>query len=125
MDLRVQGNFKGKGGAVDFNLPIITFTENNIYFYYNPALDLSGYGNTDEEAKASFDQTISQFLDYGTNKKTLFSELEKLGWVISKKIVCKAPSLIDMVNSNDYLAEIFEEKQYKKFNQSVSIPLYA
>lgn len=125
MSLNVQGNFKKGGNSVEFNLPIITFQEEGLYFYYTPVLDLTGYGKTDEEAKTSFEETISQFFDYAINKKTLFAELKKLGWKVSNRSVSKPPSLVDMLNKNNYLAEIFEEKQYKKFNHTVSIPAFA
>jgi hypothetical protein len=124
MALHVQGKFKNLGNSVNFNLPIITFTEDNIFFYYSPALDLTGYGSTDDEARESFKEVLQQFLDYSTNKKTFLSELKKLGWKISKHI-SKPPSLVEMINSNDYLAQIFEEKQYKKFHQPIDIPVFA
>jgi len=125
MDLRIEGNFKNNRGGVTFNLPVITFQEEDAFFVYSPALDLTGYGKTEEEAKASFDETLGQFFDYSTNKKTLFRELEKLGWKVSKKKASTPPSLIEMLNKNDYLADIFEQKQYKKSNQQVNMPAFA
>lgn len=124
MDLNISGDFKSKGSKVNFNLPVITFHEDGVFFFYTPALDLTGYGKTEEEAESSFEETLGQFLDYGTNKSTLFSELKKLGWKVSKKSVSKPPSLIDMINNNEYLAEIFEEKQYKKFHQTINLPAF-
>jgi len=105
-----------------FSLPIITFQEENIFFIYTPALDLTGYGNTEDEARLSFEETLDQFLNYSTNKDTLVDELKRLGWKVSKKSVSKPPSLVDMINSNNYLAEIFEEKQYRKFHKNISLP---
>jgi hypothetical protein len=125
MDFRIKGNFKNKTGGVDFNLPLITFKEDNVFFAYSPALDLSGYGNSEEKAKASFDETLTQFFDYTTNKKTFVKELEKLGWKVSKNKASSPPSLIDMVNRNQYLAEIFEEKQYSKSYKTINIPAFA
>ncbi len=124
--MEIRGNFKNTGGKrVKFNLPVISFTEDNVHFLYTPALDLAGYGKTEEEALHSFEETIGQFLDYGINKKTLKKELKKLGWLVVKKKISKAPSLVDMINNNAYLAEIFEEKQYKKFDASIDIPALA
>lgn len=125
MDFRVKGNFKNDKAGVDFNLPMITFEENSVFFAYSPALDLTGYGNTEEEAKKSFDETLTQFFDYCTNKKTFFGELEKLGWKVSKTRASAPPTLVDMINKNDYLADIFEQKQYKKVHQTVKIPAFA
>ena len=125
MDFLVQGKFKNNKGGVEFNLPLLTFEEEGVYFYYSPALDLTGYGNNKIEAKASFDETLGQFFDYCTNKKTFFSELGKLGWKVSRKKASAPPSLVDMINKNEYLAEIFEQKQYSKSHQTVKIPSFA
>ncbi len=124
MSLNIQGNFRNKGNKVEFSLPIIKFTEANVYFYYTPALDLTGYGNTEEEAQASFEETLGQFFDYTTNKNTLASELRKLGWKIGKRKL-SIPSLPEMLKENKYLAEIFEQKAYSKFDKMYSIPAFA
>ncbi len=124
MGLEIKGNFRNKRNKVNFNLPVIKFQEDNLYFFYSPALDLSGYGNTEEEAKISFNETLGQFFDYTTNKKTLVSELKKLGWKVKGKSLT-VPSLTEMIITNSYLAEIFEEKAYTKFHQTISLPAVA
>ena len=125
MNLHVRGEYKDKGDRIDFNIPIITFIENNISFVYCPALDLTGYGNNDDEAQASFNEALDTFFKYTIHKKTFLSELERLGWKTSKKKIITAPSLIDMVNSNAYLADIFEKKQYQKQQRMVTLPAFA
>jgi hypothetical protein len=126
MNLHYSGSLKDeKNNQVECRLAVITFEEGGIHFYYAPALDLTGYGNSDKEARDSFDTTLEQFFNYGLHKKTLFVELKKLGWKVSKKSVSKPPSLVDMINKNEYLANIFEEKQYKKFDQNISLPTFA
>ena len=124
MSLEIKGNFSNNRGKIDFNLPVIKFQEDDVFFYYTPALDLTGYGKTEQEAYDSFQQSLGQFLDYTTNKKTLFGQLKKLGWKVNKKSWV-VPSLKDMIIENDYLAEIFEEKAYTKFNHTVSFPAIA
>lgn len=84
MSMNVQRNFSNKGNKIDFNLPVIKFEEESLFFIYSPALDLTGYGKTEGEAQSSFEETLSQFLNYTTNKKTLVSELKKLGWEVSR-----------------------------------------
>jgi hypothetical protein len=121
--MNIHGKFTNPGGGVKFNLPIITFQEDGIFFFYTPALDVTGYGHTEDEAKSSFEQTLEQFLDYTTKKKTLFAELKRLGWKVTKKS-STPPSLVEMLNDNNYLAEIFEEKQYRKFDQAISLPAF-
>jgi len=124
MPLNVKGKFRNRDRKIDFSMPVIKFQENDVFFFYTPALDLTGYGKTEEEARTSFEETLGQFLDYATHKKTLSSELKKLGWKVSKKGV-KSPSLKDMLIENSYLAEIFEGKAYTKFDQRISIPAFA
>lgn len=126
MNLHFSVSLKDEhSNQVDCRLTVTTFEEEGIHFYYAPALDLTGYGKTDEEAQKSFDITLEQFVNYGLHKKTLFNELKKLGWKVSKKSVSKPPSLVDMIYKNEYLADIFEEKQYTKFDQKVSLPAFS
>lgn len=125
MNLHYSGSLKDENNnQVDCRLTVITFEENGIHFYYAPALDLTGYGKSDEEAQKSFDVTLEQFVNYGLHKKTFFDELKKLGWSV-KKSVSKPPSLVDMINKNKYLANIFEEKQYTKLDRNFPLPAFA
>jgi len=122
--MEISGQYSDKVGRIEFRLPMITFEEEKIHFAYCPALDLTGYGNTPDEAKQSFEETLSEFFRYTINKDTFTSELTKLGWRV-KKSNMKAPTLKEMINANDYLADIFENKEYKKFTQEVSFPAFA
>jgi hypothetical protein len=67
---------------------------------------------------------LKEFFNYTLHKKTLVSELKRLGWKVSKKRISKPPSLVDMINENEYLATIFEEKQYKKFDKKITLPAF-
>ena len=40
-----------KNGYIKTSLDIFSYKEDNVRIVYSPALDLSGYGNTVEEAK--------------------------------------------------------------------------
>lgn len=59
--------------------------EEGIHFVFAPALDLTGYGNSEEEAKRSFEVTLAEFLQYTNNKQTFYDELEHLGWSVNRK----------------------------------------
>ena len=98
-----------KGNHIDLGLILLAFEEDNIHFFYSPAFDLTGYGKTEKEAHESFQLALSEFLRYTVNKKTLFNELERLGWKIKRsKKITSVPSLEDLASSNEYLAEILE-----------------
>ena len=57
--------------------------ENKVHFIYSPHLDLSGYGNTVEKAKQSFEIAFEDLMDYTISKGTLVALLEELGWQIN------------------------------------------
>lgn len=79
--LKYSTEFKNKSqGAAATNVVVVLFQEKNAHVAYALELDLSGYGYSDEEAKASFEVALKQFLDITTKKGTLFSELKRLGW---------------------------------------------
>jgi len=107
---------------VNVKLSLIEFEEDGLYFVYSPALDLTGYGKTEVEAKESYNIAMEEFLTYTTHKETVFEELERLGWTISKKKKISAPSLPELLQSRSYLEEIFTEKQFRKTDENVAIP---
>jgi predicted RNase H-like HicB family nuclease len=45
-----------------------------------PVLDLSGYGNTEEEAIHSLQIVLDNYLDYTVKKNTLHRDLQNHGW---------------------------------------------
>lgn len=122
---KVSGSFDHDNNHVDVQLSLIFFEEDGRYIVYSPSLDVSGYGNNEAEAKESFEETMDEFLRYTTNKNTLREVLKNLGWNIKKKNSIKSPALVQMINTNKYLAEIFEEKQYRKENKTIKMPAFA
>lgn len=66
---------------------MVEFAEDNVRIIYSPALDLSGYDYSQEEAKQSFTEALHEFFRYTNNKNTLDKVLKELGWAIrgSKK----------------------------------------
>ncbi len=53
-------------------LPLTHFQdENQVHFVHSPDLDVTGYGNTFEEARQSFDLVLANFIDYTQKKGTL------------------------------------------------------
>jgi len=124
--MRAQGHFNQAKGFVHINLALISFKENDVTIIYSPALDLSGYGNTVDEAKRSFEINLEEFIRYTTNKGSFFAELEKHGWKISKRKKSYAsPHLDDLLATNDFLSDIFRDNQFHRYNLDVSIPAFA
>jgi len=117
--------FDGKG-IHTVKTSLFIFQDQGVWFYYSPALDLSGYGASEIEAQHSFSNALEELLKYTTNKGTLKQMLIDLGWVYtklskkSKKLM--APSLHDLISRDDYLKEVFEKKEFKKVNTDVNLP---
>ncbi len=114
-------NYRDERNWINVKLSLIEFEEEGLHFVYSPALDLTGYGKTEVEAKESYSQAMEEFLTYTSPKKTAFEVLKHLGWVIKKKKV-SAPSLSELLQSRSYLEEIFTEKQFRKTDETVCIP---
>lgn len=76
-------DFTSKHGSVKVKLLLLNFQDvNKINFIYSPHLDLTGYGNSVEEAQKSFDIVFEDFVDYTLKKNTIAKVLENLGWNI-------------------------------------------
>ena len=65
-------------GKYHVGLSLVEFEEDNVTIIYSPALDLSGYGYSQPEAKQSFWEALPEFLRYTNNKKTLDKVLKDL-----------------------------------------------
>ena len=111
----------GKNGY-KIRLSLIEFEEDGVTIIYAPALDLSGYGNTEIEAKESFNIVMEEFLQYTHSKNTLNGVLSELGWEIkvsSKNAKYSPPKNSDLVDKNPLYKEILDKKQYKVFSKEV------
>ncbi len=106
---------------INMRVSLIEFEENSLFFVYSPALDLTGYGTSPKAARDSYTIAMEEFLKYTANKETVLKELERLGWTISNSKI-KAPTLPELIQSREYLEEIFTEKQYRKTDEDIAIP---
>jgi len=122
-----KGELQSKSRKISVQLGIYLFKEDNMSIAYCPALDLSGYGNNDEEAKSSFAEVFRQYIEYCTNKKTLISDLQKRGWNIKsmKQRKIKGPEFESLMRTNKELKNIIEKKDYVKYSESVGIPVFS
>ena len=114
--------YRDGGKQINVTLSLIEFEEDGLHFVYSPALDLTGYGKTDEKARESYDLAMEEFLRYTSKKGTALKELQRLGWKVSKQKKVSAPSLSSLIQNRSYLEEIFTEKNFRKTNERVAIP---
>lgn len=123
---KLKGEKKVDNKSVTIDLQVLFFEEEAIHYAYMPSFDLTGYGNTAEEAKESLTVVLDEFLRYTLNKNTLFIEMQRLGWKIkSKKKPMYAPQMSDLINTNEQLKDIVNSKQYSTSNYQVNVPAVA
>ena len=103
-------------------LSLVEFEEDNVTIIYSPALDLSGYGYSQPEAKKSFTEALHEFFRYTNNKKTLDKVLKDLGWGVKgskKKPKFNPPKDSDLISLNPLYNEIVNNKSYKVSREDV------
>ena len=112
---------------VSFSVGVYLFKEGETFIAYCPALDVSGYGNTETESKESFAQSVGMYIEYCLHKNTLVQDLQKHGWSIKsmKQRKIKAPDFDTMLRNNEDFREIIETKDYTKYSENVRIPVMA
>ena len=112
--------------TITFEVPLMIFQEKGTYIQYIPALDISGYGKTEQEAYESLQHTLCEYFSYTVNKKTLFDDLKAHGWTIRKKTKpFIAPEITDLINRNQYLHDIVNTKPYRMDRIDVNLPKFA
>lgn len=125
--MKAESRFSNEKGNVKVKVSVLSFKEDDAYIIFCPALDLSGSGNTEAEAKESFAIAVAEYLNYTTHKGTLWADLKKLGWTIkkNKKKPATPPSMSELLENNDEFSRIFDNYPYKKFDTGLSLPAYA
>lgn len=95
------------------SLEVYFFEEDGVRIAYCPALNLSAYGSTIEEAKSEFAQILREHLEDCIAKNTLAADLVRHGWRKQPKEYV-APVTTDMLMGNDTLRDIINNRSYRK-----------
>lgn len=109
-------------GKYHVGLSLIEFEEENVTIIYSPALDLSGYGYNQDEAKRSFSEALKEFFRYTSSKNTLNEVLINLGWLVNsskKKPKFNPPKDSELVAINPTYNDIVNNKSYKVSREDV------
>lgn len=115
-----------KNKRVDVQVLILAFVEDSLFYYYAPQLDVYGYGQTETEAKESFEITLHEFFRYTLNKGTLQSELKRLGWKMQTKTkAISAPDFSLLLQSSAELKDIVENRSFTKTHHLIQMPAVA
>lgn len=119
-----QGTFDSPSGdKITVQLFVMLFMDDNSYVSYCPAINVYGYGSTESEAKSSFEVCLDEFFTYTLNKGTLFTELENLGWKCKSKKRLQPPTLTQLISRNKDVTEIWNTRNFTKFDKSITLPL--
>jgi len=122
--LNLHAQYDGAKHRVDIRVDIISWEENNIHFHYAPALDLTGYGHSAQEAKESFHTQLDDFVNYTMNKGTVYDELERLGWTVNKKkkrVV--APANDELLADNETYRNLLDKQTTQKGTTNLELAL--
>ena len=109
---------------INSELAIFLFKEDDNYIAYSPALDLSGYGKTEEEARDSFNIVLKEYFDYCINEGTLYQDLKSHGWNIKQHTV-ETPKISMLILKNAELSNILDKKDFKKYHEPIKVPAFA
>lgn len=66
-------------------LKVMVSKEDDSFVAYCPALELSSFGDTPEDAQKAFKEALEIFIEETTDKGTFDKELLSLGWTLRKK----------------------------------------
>tara|TARA_Y100001934_G_scaffold278371_1_gene379444 strand:+ start:654 stop:1034 length:381 start_codon:yes stop_codon:yes gene_type:complete len=121
---RANAKYSDGRQNVEFSVSIFLWEENSIFYVYSPALDLTGYGLTKDEARESFETVLEEFIKYTHNKKTIFKELENLGWAVNKRrkrVV--SPDFEDLLSENEHFRHLYKSKDLVRDSSNVNLQL--
>ena len=113
---------KIKDGQVEVLLDVLLYEEKGVNYAYAPALDLIGYGEDVEEAKASFNIVLEEYFKFALENHTLDADLQEHGWKETAVEQFGSPSFLDMLRSNKQLPHVVSHdyaKMSEKFSYSM------
>ncbi len=121
---RANAKYSDGKKNVEVNVSIFLWDEDSVFYVYSPALDITGYGLNKEEARESFETILHEFILYTQNKKTIFKELENLGWAVNKrKKRVISPEFEDMLSENEHFKHLYKSKDLVRDSSNVNLEL--
>ena len=86
--------------------------DDSVFYLYSPALNLTGYGKSEEEAEGSFKVVLDEYVNYTAKKGTLYNDLEKHGWLVNKNHRrVKAPTIREMFDMIPDFKSIYRKSE--------------
>jgi predicted RNase H-like HicB family nuclease len=106
--------------ATVVNVDVLLFREDKYFVAYCPALEVSSYGETEEEAKSAFDEALDIFIEETEKRGSFEKALLKLGWSLRQ---VPQPSYIPPRKKLAELSKLRHKKTTNKFKEKVALPL--
>ena len=70
---------------VELSLEVQLIKEGDYIVAYCPSLELSSYGDSEEDATTAFEEALKIFIYETQSRGTFFKELLDMGWVLRKR----------------------------------------
>ncbi|MGD1046995.1 MAG: hypothetical protein ABR936_16960, partial [Bacteroidota bacterium] len=80
----MKSTIRKQQGSIEVELEVLISKEGDYFVSYCPALELSSYGNTEKEARKSFDEALDIFVEETSKKGSLEEFLKKIGWTLQQ-----------------------------------------
>jgi predicted RNase H-like HicB family nuclease len=103
--------------TVDVLLDVLLIKEGDYIVSFCPALNLSSFGDSEQDAKEAFDEALTIFLNDIQKKGTLEKVLLNLGWALKK-----LPNVSFLPPDVDY--NPYSKPVQNRFSEKVAIPVY-
>jgi predicted RNase H-like HicB family nuclease len=107
----------GVSKTVEVSLDVLLIKDGDYIVSFCPALDLSSFGDTEDDAKQAFDEAVGIFFEEISKKGTLEKVLLNLGWQLRK-----LPSASYLPPSPDF--NPYSKPVQSRFSEKVVIPVY-
>jgi len=110
---------------IEAGVQVAFFKEDGCFIAYCPALNLSAYGDSLEDALESFETTFEIFIEDVTRKDTLYEVLLGLGWTLktSPHPMFKSPFFRSRDDIESSLPENYNSHYVKSEHRKVQIPV--
>jgi len=111
--IRTDGNL-----VVNVSVEVDLIKQGDYIVSYCPALELSSFGLTEDEAKEGFEGALHTFLQDTHEKGTLERVLLNLGWSLRKLPIVKYKPPVKKIRTKNRNSSFI-----RSFNESVAIPV--
>ena len=110
---------KKSARCVEVQVDVVLIKDGEYYVALCPSLNVSSYGQTQEEAKQAFDEALKIFISETDKRGNLEKELLKYGWVLQQqpKLSYTPPKLSVFPDAAAY------KRSKLRFKEKIAFPL--